>query len=309
MKASEVLTKYALGKRNFQRVNLRGQSFKGENLSGADFSETDLRSTNFTGATLREVNFTGAKCGLQKRWLIVGLIITLILSIISIAIALVLAIVSEFFIVLDYVLIATIFDSSSPKNQVITSIALVFIAIFQIILIKRSVVAARVAARVAAIAFTFARALLGGFAAAITFAFTILGTFMVAFAFITTIPTEAGAGIAEMATAAAVVAVFAVAIVAVLILGVSFYIRWRAFRGVPHNAWVKKFSITLAAMGGTNFDDTDLTAANFSGARLKSTNMRRATLTNVRWYGAKMLNRVCPDKTYLQSSKFRHKKR
>jgi hypothetical protein len=37
MKASKVLKKYAAGEKNFQRLNLRGQSFKGKDFAGADF--------------------------------------------------------------------------------------------------------------------------------------------------------------------------------------------------------------------------------------------------------------------------------
>ncbi len=79
MKASEVLKRYKAGQRDFRRVNLRGQCFKRQNLSGADFSEADIRSANFTGTNLRGANFTGAKCGLQRRWVILLLILSWLL--------------------------------------------------------------------------------------------------------------------------------------------------------------------------------------------------------------------------------------
>ena len=102
MRASEVLAKYAKRERNFQGINLRGQSFKDEDISGADFSEADLRGANFTGANLRGVNFTGAKCGLQKRWVILGMVITSVL-----------AFVSGFFTLLASLFIALIFFDPS----------------------------------------------------------------------------------------------------------------------------------------------------------------------------------------------------
>ena len=79
-KASEVLRSYQAGERNFQGENLRGQSFKGQDLSEADFSKADIRSTNFTGANLREANFTDAKCGLQRRWVILWVLSLFLLA-------------------------------------------------------------------------------------------------------------------------------------------------------------------------------------------------------------------------------------
>ena len=84
MKAIEVLKRYQAGARNFQDVNLRGQSFRGKNLSGADFTGADftnakLQGTKFTNATLIKADFTDAECGLLYIRLVVFMVILFLL--------------------------------------------------------------------------------------------------------------------------------------------------------------------------------------------------------------------------------------
>ncbi|NEO93355.1 MAG: pentapeptide repeat-containing protein, partial [Moorea sp. SIO3G5] len=101
-KANNILIQYAAGRRYFRRVNLRGQSFQGEDLSGADFSEADIRGANFKNASLTGTKFCKAKAGLQKRWVIVLLLVSWITSGLS-------GIISSF----GGVLVALVFYSGS----------------------------------------------------------------------------------------------------------------------------------------------------------------------------------------------------
>jgi hypothetical protein len=80
MKASQVLTSYQGGNRDFRKESLRGANFRGQNLSGADFSGADIRGANFTGAVLKSTNFANTDAGLQRRWVLGKALITLALS-------------------------------------------------------------------------------------------------------------------------------------------------------------------------------------------------------------------------------------
>ncbi|MEZ2276053.1 MAG: pentapeptide repeat-containing protein [Microcoleus sp.] len=68
---------------NFSGKNLRGRNFKGQNLTGAKFIGADIRGANFTNAILIKADFTRAKAGLQRRWTIFLVTVSLFLSVIS----------------------------------------------------------------------------------------------------------------------------------------------------------------------------------------------------------------------------------
>ena len=313
MKASEVLKRYQEGEKNFQRVNLRGQSFKGKDLSGADFSEADIRSTNFTDAILREANFTGAECGLQKRWATLWVIFSWLL-----------AGLSGLGSILAAAFVSLIFDSDS-NLQVTGLVSLIGLVAFLILIIRQGIRAealagagvvagivavalagAGVVAVIVAVVFGLAGVVAVAVAVTIAVAVSFVGAFLVA---------GAEAGIVALVFAAvgvlAVAVVVAVArakVVAVAVaVAVTFsvagvYIGWRAMKGDKRDAWIRSFAIAFVATGGTSFRCADLTEANFTSAQLKNTDLRKVILIRVRWFGAKMLDRVRPGDTYLKEA-------
>lgn len=233
MKASEVLTKYRRGEKDFRGANLRGQSFEGKDLSGANFSEADLRSANFAEATLIGTNFTGAKCGVSKSRAVFFKIPFFLL-----------------FGILIYPYFAFLF---------ITFIYSLYVPVLPI------VVPALIAEKIADV-------IVGG-------------------------------------KTAQEVGVVVGAIVGLLI-ELYFIQRVQKKRGIGASLTAIRRSINVAlvaigAIGGTSFRGADLTRANFSSAKLESTDIREAILTHVCWYGAKRLDRVRPGATYLKNEPLR----
>ncbi|MFM6527211.1 MAG: pentapeptide repeat-containing protein, partial [Dolichospermum sp.] len=264
--------------RDYSGQNLRGRSFKGQNLTGDNFSQADIRGANFTNANLKGADFTGAKAGLQRRWVIGLLIITLLLSALS-----------GLFSTASVVLVYDAFD----KNIIAAIVALVTLVIFSIIT-DRNLLAGLVMVPVAYVIIVVSSAtialsiqgisigslvlaFIGVVTCSVTFTFVFSFAFTFIFAIFFTIFFASIFAIilGNFFPPVPIAIVFAVAVVFVIF---SAYIGWRSLNADYRDTWLRSYAIVFAATGGTSFHGADLTDADFTGATLKNTDFRKANL-------------------------------
>ena len=320
MKASEVLEQYAKGKRDFQGVDLKGQSFQGKNLAGADFSEADIRGVNFGNAKLQKSKFINVTAGLPNSRRVVLVIISLLLSGLS-----------SIFPAFTAIILSLFAEPTDPNSPIFAAIGLTMLAIFFFFNISKGLLSG-----LAAITITAIVAGVAGFIFAITIKGVDVGTAYWVFAFIAVfiiLPISASVAVASAIAfsgavagkKAAVFAIFLVSFLAailqlniaydermvlVLLVGigltlVSAYVGLRAVTGDSKQAFIWKIAVAFASQGGTNFSDANLTDADFSSALLRNSDLRKADITRTYWHEAKRLNNVRLGETYLSNEKIR----
>ncbi|NEQ58984.1 MAG: pentapeptide repeat-containing protein [Moorea sp. SIO4A1] len=310
MEAKKVLEMYAAGERNFCCKNLRGQSFQEEDLSGADFSEADIRGANFKKANLTGTKFCKAKAGLQRRLVIVLLLLSWIISGLSG--------MCSFF---GGALVVLIVRSSGIAEQVYSWIALIVIVVLFAVIIRQNIkgaVALAVAVAVAAaIAVPFAGGVAVAFAVAGTLAVVevvvVVGSFAMAEALGGSVALAIAVAIAEavaVAGAEAAAVAFDIAEALALALALAFvlltmYLGWRALKDDPKNAWIRNLVIGFVATAGTSFYEANLTDADFTRAILNSTDLTKATLTRSCWKNTTKLDQARLATSYLQNQNVR----
>ncbi|MFN6565255.1 MAG: pentapeptide repeat-containing protein [Nostoc sp. ChiSLP01] len=304
---------------DFSHQNLRGRSFKGQDLALANFSYADIRGADFSGANLRGANFTGVRAGLHKWW-IAGF------STILVGIFILTFVVAFAFIQGGWF---------HPSNFLFNGIALVLFAIVCVTAIYRGIAAVIVVITL----FTVCVLLLMGISALTgkpVIPFTII-------LILPLVLSSVGAGLLAICTATFETALGAtVANLVIVVYGVTLltgtwlgtqtktqgfeslpkylvatvstvwilaqtliggYIGWQTIVGNQKFVLFRRIAIALAAIGGTSFQDADLTDANFTGATLTSTDLRNALLTRTCWLKTKWLERACIGNSYLKYEK------
>jgi uncharacterized protein YjbI with pentapeptide repeats len=311
MRATEVLNQYAAGRRDFSGEDLRGQSFQGKDLSGA----------NFTNSKLIGANFSRAKAGLQRRWAIVLVLASWILSALS-----------GIFSLFIGVFLGVIFDENIT-NGISNWVAFILVAVFFVITIRKGLVTAlRAVAYAYAYAFAFtcvgvglvavsyayaydgAVAFAGNVAGVVGGAFVVGGAvvvagvvayaFAVAFAFLHTYAFAVAIAEAGFVNRS-IPRVVAIAVVSFAVVLLNAYISWRALKGGERDAWIRTITIAFAATGGTSFRRADLTDADFTSATLKNTDFRNATFTRTNLHQTKKLDLARVGNTILMDAKVR----
>jgi uncharacterized protein YjbI with pentapeptide repeats len=313
MKAEEVRKRYAAGDRDFSGADLRGHNFKGQDLTGANFSYADIQGANFTGA----------KAGVQKRSILIQLLLVLALSVLagflqgysgyfvafyfprfwdlgydSEYLIRDLAVTAAYFITIITTFVAIIRQGFTFKAFITIAVTVTIALAFAFAFAFAGAVALAVAFA-GAVALAVAGAFAGAVAFAFAFAFAGAVALAVAGAF-------AGAFAFAFAGAVAVAVAFAGAFAgAVAVLLLSLYVAWRVRKEDEKFALARTIGIAFGAIGGTSFYKADLTDATFSSAILKSTNFNEATLTRTCWTNAKQLDRARPGNSIFSNIKVR----
>ncbi|MDP5337267.1 MAG: pentapeptide repeat-containing protein [Nodularia sp. (in: cyanobacteria)] len=242
--------------------NLRGRSFKGQNLEGENFSKADIRGANFTDAILKGADFTGAKAGLQRRWVILLLIVTLVL----------LALAGIYLVSFGLSVASSIFDTKYPGSVLMGSVYLILVGVFCIVTVRKGITT-------------------GLKSLAVTLVITSLIVLTVAVAF-------PGTFLSTRTSSRGLVFAFALVFALVLIL-FSIFIGWRIQGKHDKDDWLNSFANIFAATGGTSFHGANLINADFTGAILQNTDFRKADLKRTRFYEAKKLEFARVDGTIL----------
>ena len=310
---------------DFHGKKLAGRSFRKQNLAGADFSGYDLRGVDFCGADLTGANFKGARMGKDWKWGLefilfgtlagfsIGLLLITGLALLSIGLSpvflflfggvldsekikylplLVFLIIQKMFTIFvrhkkiqPYLIFIVVFLLLpllvSTLNAPLEFIKLASAIIVAVILINEVVIAA-------CIGVLYWAGIWGVFG-------VVAGVFTVTFAHTGNISND----FIIMTLDKANISDATLAVLATLNLGWILSIYALQLESSELD-WLRRLSLRIRTLGGTDFQYTILVNANFSQADMKHTRLAGAQLAGTRWHGVRNLHLADTYSTVLQ---------
>ncbi|MBP0013636.1 MAG: pentapeptide repeat-containing protein [Roseofilum sp. SBFL] len=340
MKAKELIKLYSLGRRNFQGINLVGQSLASQGLPDINLNGANIRSTNFKEARLDNAQFCKVEAGQSYSW-IIGLTI---FSITLAAIATIAAIQSGITIV------STATNRFTDEFTLIPSVIIVIsLSVFTIMTLSSGILIGGVATTITIstlvpLSNLFQPILAGTGAVALAVAWFLVGNITMSasvaisllidrsrplriltavmssisgliFSFvvwsIAQTVTESGDGaIAKALTITAtnqpLLGQLSAILISGLILGLGGYIGQKTIAEDQRFTLIRSLAATMAALGGTNFSQAELSNANLTGSVLRNCNFRQAKIDRTCWLEVKHLNTSLVGSSYLDNPKIRN---
>jgi len=310
---------------SYKNADLRGQNFKGKNLSGLDFTGTDIRGTNFSNAILKGVNFSQAKAGVQLQWRSIQFLLAFIVTILTGTLSGLNSSFTTYFFKPGFIQEYTVFPGIALLVMFVTVVLIIVLIGFTFeAFIIISIAGAIAFATAGTVAFAVAGVVAGVVAVAIAgsiavaFSFTIGGAFTVAFNFVAASFTAVFLSFVVAAFVSAgffspnfnftfksVDFIFAITsnsfkfnftfdnviafIFAIASNGLGIYVLRRSWEEDKKFSLLQTIITGFGAIGGTNFENADLTDADFTKATLKGCSFFKADLTRICWDDAKGL--------------------
>ncbi|HEY9599819.1 MAG TPA: pentapeptide repeat-containing protein [Cyanophyceae cyanobacterium] len=300
--------------RDFSDKNLRGRSFQSQNLEGFSFSRSDIRGADFRHANLKGADFSEAKAGLKPVWIIFLIISSLALAALTgfasgkSGIVASSAFSNEF--IQRYTLIPSIvivlilgafFLTIIGYGLTVAVINLIWVlSIVWILIWVNATDKAADWSLAFILAFGWSGALgwSGGLAEACLENRTWIWNLTVVIFYV-----FAGAFADKNSN---ILYWSAVAIFVWILTTIGANIARKSLNGESKFAFVRSILTVFSTVGGTDFQEADLTEANFENATIKSTNFKKAVLTRTRWFNAHGLERARIVDGYLKYPKVRN---
>jgi len=299
------LRKLPLKKADFINADLRGANLREATLEKADFTNADIRGTNFKKTILKKAKFNNAKAGLRFRYFALFYIISLvfcspILGIISLSPSIIVlsvlkelkienviiqaSVISVFFGVILVISIITIRRGNFLRWAKMVSVGLIVCTAYLWIGSEQGAKGVDeggipLIILIEIVLFIFAELVLRSWAVAVAGAIAVAVAEIIAIA----------VAVAEIIAINMPIPIeLARAWSAICMIIIYFYIVWR-MRGEDEQFLLKP-CLLVASIGGTNFQDADLTEAQFSKAILKNSSFNEKTsIIRTDWRDAKKL--------------------